>query len=228
MITEQDLEWSRLQLALKRQAEEAEVSRYRDWRERLERKMRASRAAAVATATAKAPPPPATRGPGWAVLELPRVAHQALEEHARAVWDFTWHSIDFPAGWRVRWGRLDSALLTISGAADYCAARQLGTVLGLCVMSSKIVLISEANQQGRTAKQFGTTILHELVHVNVRNTVHGEQFQRALESATGYFFDSATAAAPPRFMANASAPPLWAGMKFRPGGLYDPTLEYRG
>lgn len=230
MISEVEQEWHRQNLAVQRQARDAGVAAERDrlraGRERMEKDLRA-KFAAKASAAPKVPPPPADSGPGWRVLEQPRVPHSALEEHARAVWDFTWHSIDFPAGWRVRWGQLDSALLTVAGAADYCAARQLGpAVLGLCVMSSKIVLLSEENQQGRTAKQFGTTVIHELVHVNVRNTVHGEQFQRALESATGYFFGAAAAPASPQFMAKASAPPAWWGARFGPGR--DPGLEYRG
>jgi hypothetical protein len=223
-------EWHESNLAVQRQARDAEVARYREWRERTEKKLRAKRPLPAAAAQTKTPPPPADSSLGWRVLETPRASHAALEEHARAVCSFTWHQADWPTSWRVRWGRLDSALLSVSGNQfGHCAARGGREVLGLCVMSSKIILLDEENQQGRSARQFGTTIIHELCHVQVRSTIHGPQFQQALESATSYVLDSATAPAPPRFMANAagwSGPTIWPGARFRPGR--DPGLEDRG
>lgn len=225
MITEQ--EWHATNLALKHQAEEAEIARYREWRSRTEKKLRAARAAeaaAAAKATAKTPPPPADSGPGWSVIPHPLVPHEALERHMLEVWSFAWHFADPPVNWRFRWGRLDDALLSVAGAVEgYCAAQQRGRVLGLCAWTPKIVLISEENQQGRTPKQFGMTLLHELTHILVRSTIHGERFRRALESASDYFFESAAAPAP------ALAPP-WRPTP-RVGVRYpfpDSQIEYRG
>jgi hypothetical protein len=170
-------EWVRQQLAVRRQAEEEELSRFRQWKAREEKRMRDARAAAP-----KAPPPPATRGPGWKILENPIIPHTTLEERARAIWAFCWHEADWP-GWSVRWGKLDPLLLDLASAAEVCAARSVGEVLGLAVMNHKIILLDEENQRGRPVRDVVKTIVHELCHVTVRNTVHGPQFQRALESA---------------------------------------------
>ena len=81
--------------------------------------MRALRAALEAKAKQAAPPPPPpTSGWGWSIVEHPRVSHEALEGHTRAIWDFIFHGIDYPDAWRVRWGRLDPMLLTLAGAAE--------------------------------------------------------------------------------------------------------------
>ena len=231
-------EWHESNLAVQRQARDAEIARYREWRERTEKKLRAQRAALQSTAKAaaqKAPPPPATRGFGWSVLATPRIPHARLEESARGIWAFCWHHADWP-GWRVKWGALDADLLTIGAAiggaarSQHCAVSLFGrTVLGLAVMNEKIILLDEENQQGRPVRDIVKTIVHELCHVHVRSTVHGDQFQQALESAMAYYDGEPDAPALPRFTANASAPPPWVGARFRPGvGLVHPGIEYRG
>jgi hypothetical protein len=89
-------------------------------------------------------------------------------------------------------------------------------------------------QRSPSPRQFGTTILHELIHSQQRGVLHGPRFQEALRSATDLFFGSADAPAPAPFMSgtmgwseSAARPIPWTGARFRPGGL-DPTLEYRG
>jgi hypothetical protein len=206
MITDTERQWHQDNLALRRQAEQEEVARYVTWRERLEKKMRAARKAA--------PPPPATRGSGWRVLENPQMPHAVLEERVRAVWQFCWHQADFPAGWRARWGELDDTLLGSDDGLGLCAARERGAVLGLCVYDQKIILLDEANQRGRPGRDVVQTIVHELCHVTCRNTVHGEQFQAALRSAMA-FYDGSHA-----------FPVVPKGVRFYP--RLDPTLEYRG
>ena len=167
------------------------------------------------------------------------MSHEALEEHARRVCKFTFHNIDSPidSGWRVRWGKLDPLLLTAAGAAEICAAGRygglFGTVLGLTVMSARLILLDEEAQRSRTPREFATTLIHELIHSQQRSAGHGPEFQEALRSATNYFFGAADAPAPPSGVASVLARPESAqpkpltGMRFRPGGL-DPFLEYRG
>jgi len=204
MTTDQ---WCREQRAAQREAEE-------------QKRMRDARAAR------RSPPPPANAGMGWRVIENPQTPHAILEERAHAIHEFIWHSSDFP-DWRVRWGVLDPLLLTLAGATDVCPARSAGRVLGLAVMNHKIILLDEENQRGRPVRDIVKTIVHELCHVKVRNTVHGPQFQRALASAMAYY-DGAIDAAAPSSVANVTARPVPPrGVRFRPGGL-DPTLEYRG
>ena len=217
MITDAERQWHQDNLALRRQAEQEEVAKYRAWREGVERKLRAKRAAAAP----KAPPPPATSGLGWTVLEHPNVPHQALQAHAERVWDFCFHSIDFPASWRIRWGRLDPLLLRLAGAADRCAAGLFGTVLGLCVMTPRIILIDEEAQRSRSPREFGTTLIHELIHSQQHGVMHGPRFEQALRSATDFFFGATDAPAP--VLARPEPP---KGVRFRPG--LDPALEYRG
>ena len=62
--------WFRDQRTLLRQAQEEEAARARERLEQMEGHARAKRMAAVARAT---PPPPATAGRGWRVLENPRI-----------------------------------------------------------------------------------------------------------------------------------------------------------
>ena len=176
------------------QREQAQHAPRRHGITRMETRLLAAQVArkVVAAAQRAVPPPPAppaTEGRGWKVLEQPRVSHQALEEHARKVWSFTWHGLPWPQGWRVRWGKLHAGLLTLSGASmDTCADLLFGTVVGLCVMSPKIILIDKENQRGRTPRQFATTVLHELLHTQLRDAGHGPGFQAALKSATNYYF----------------------------------------
>jgi hypothetical protein len=217
--------WHREQHALWVQARDEKLARQREWTKSTERRLRAKREAAAQKAAAqpKAPPPPATSGIGWEVLEVPRVSsHEQLEAHARNIWGFVWHGIDWPAGWRVRWGALDGDLLAIGAAIGkalggrQCAASLFGnTVLGLAVMHEKLILLDEEQQQRRTPRQFAETLIHELIHANVHGTAHGEQFQAALRSALAYY-DGASV-----------APMSAKGVRFRPNML-DPTLEYRG
>jgi hypothetical protein len=166
------------------------------------------------------------RAPG---KEDPRVSHAVLEECARATWDFIFHSIDFPLGWRVRWGQLDDTLLGLAGGLEVCAARQRGAVLGLCVFNEKLILLDEENQRGRPARAVVQTIVHELIHANVRNTVHGDQFQRALRSAMAFYDGTSDAPTPAPSFAGALAQPAHpmprTGVRFP---FYDPGLEYRG
>jgi hypothetical protein len=229
MISEAEQEWHRQNLAVQRQAREEEISRFCEWRERLERKMRTQRTAAAKKAAP--PPPPATRGLGWAVLKHPSVPHATLEEHMREIWKFCWHGIDWPRGWTAKWGELDAMLLTLAGAAaeeGHCANRLFGRVLGLTVMPSRLILISEANQRDRSPQQFAETIIHELVHANLANETHGPKFQEALRSALAYYLGSADAPAPPSVASVPARPEPPRGVRFRPGGFLDPQLEYRG
>lgn len=196
-------EWCRERRAEQRQAEE-------------QKGMRDVRAA-------RRSPPPATRGPGWEILANPRVPHAILEERFRAIHAFIWHEEDLPEAWRYAWGKLDAVALNLAGATEVCPARAAGRVLGLAVMNHKVIILDEQNQRGRPVRDIVQTIVHELCHVKVRNTVHGPQFQRALKSAMSYY-DAPT----PSPVANVTARPTpRMGVRFRPGGL-DPTLEYRG
>jgi hypothetical protein len=212
----------RERLARQRQARDEEIVRYREWRERQERRLRAARAARDAAALKAAPPPPAASGMGWRVLESPRVSHEVLEAHARAMWAFVWHESDFP-DWRIRWGALDPILLSLAGAADRCAHGLFGTVLGLCVMTPRIILIDEQAQRYRTPRQFATTLIHELIHSQQRDVAHGPRFEAALRAATDYFFGGTDTPAP--VLARPEPP---KGVRFRPGGFLDSPLEYRG
>jgi hypothetical protein len=176
---------------------------------------------------ARRSPPPATRGLGWEILANPRVPHAVLEECTRGIHAFIWHEEDLPEGWRYAWGKLDALALTLAGATEVCPALFGGRVLGLCVMKERIILLDEENQRGRPVRDIVQTVVHELCHVKVRNTVHGPQFQRALKSAMAYY-DGATDAPAPSSVANVTARPApRMGVRFRPGGL-DSQLEYRG
>jgi hypothetical protein len=219
-------EWHSWQLAMRRQAEEEEILRYRQWQERLEKKMRASRAAREAAAAKAAP---ANAGVGWRVIENPQTSHAVLEERAHAIHAFVWHEEDFPEGWRFRWGQLDDTLLSLAGAAEVCAARSAGRVLGLAVMNHQIILLDEENQRGRPVRDIVKTIVHELCHVKVRNTVHGPQFQRALKSAMTYYDHTpgapALASAITSVLASAARPTPRVGVRYP---FPDSQIEYRG
>jgi hypothetical protein len=158
----------------------------------------------VAAQKAPPPPPPPTRGLGWEVLKTPRVPHERLEAHARNIWDFVWHGIDWPAGWRVRWGKLSALEMAIGRGISrvliktlnrgQCAVSVGDRVLGLCIPIEKLILIDEAEQRSRTPRQFAETVIHEPVHsqrdpqVMLRDEAHGPRFQAALKNATAYYF----------------------------------------
>jgi hypothetical protein len=230
MISDVEQEWHRQNLAVQRQARDAEILRYREWREHLEKKLRNQRAALEITAKKAAPPATvADSGPGWKVLAAPRVAHSILEERADAIWKFCWHEADWPTGLRIKWGALDDSLLGLLNVAEVCTARQRGRVLGAYLPKHRIILVSEENHRGRPVRDIAETVIHEFTHVNVRSTVHGPQFAAALKSALTYYDGTPTA---PTFMGIASARPPWAGMRFGPAGFrpgvgLDPDLEYR-
>lgn len=107
-------------------------------------------------------------GPGWRVLEAPRVSHAELERLAHLAWDLAFHGIPFPAGWRVRWGELRS---NWRGVTD---------------LRAKIVLLDEGAQRGRTWRDMLTTVLHELVHVTHPTEVHGAGFEETLRRVVAY------------------------------------------
>jgi hypothetical protein len=210
--------WALEQTAARIHARNQEANRVREWTLRTTRTLRAKRAAVAP----KSPPPPANAGFGWKVLEHPRTSHEDLERHARAIWDFIWHGCRWPAGWRVRWGALDADILTIGAAIDKalggqrCAASLFGTAaLGLCDMREKILLIDEANHQGRSARDFLETIVHEEVHMSIAAVGHGPAFQSALASALAVY-DGTLSLVP-------------KGKRFGPDGWFDPKeVEYRG
>lgn len=221
-----DREWHESNLAVTRQAREEWLVRERETTLRMQRTLRAKRAVQAAVAQKTAPPPPATRGPGWALVAEPLVAHEVLEDRARAIWAFCWHEADWPEGWRIRWGQLDDTLLGILGAVEICAARSAGRVLGLAVMKERLILLDEQNQRGRPVRDVVKTIVHEFCHVNVRNTVHGPQFQAALKSAMA-FYDGAPVAPSP--VASALAPTARPTPRVGVGYPFpDSQIEYRG
>jgi hypothetical protein len=82
-------------------------------------------------------------------------------------------------------------------------------------MSSKIILLDEEISRAQR-EAVRTTIIHELCHVQVRSTIHGPQFQQALESATSYVLDSATPRRP-AVLANAAG---LSGATIRPGARF--------
>jgi hypothetical protein len=223
-----ELEWHAQNLAVKRAAEQAEIARYVEWREREERRLRTKFSAQKAAALKAAPPPPAMSGMGWKVIANPRLSsHEELEAHARSIWATTWHGIDWPASWRVRWGELDALVLAVATALGQCALRGGLTrtiVLGLCVMNERIILLDETNNRARSAQERDQTLIHELVHANLRDEVHGPKFQSTLRNAATYYAAVSGLQAPA--VANASAPPPWWGPRFGPGRV--PGLEYRG
>jgi hypothetical protein len=201
-----------------------------EWREREERRLRAKFSAQKAAALKAAPPPPAMSGMGWKVSANPRLSsHEELEAHARSIWATTWHGIDWPASWRVRWGELDALVLAVATAFGQCALRGGLTrtiVLGLCVPTSRIILLDEANNRDQTAQDRDRTVIHELVHALLPNEGHGRRFEKTLKSATTFYFARGGLAPT---VASVSGPPPWAGARFRPGvGLVHPGIEYRG
>lgn len=195
-----ETEWHEQSHAVKRQAQDAELARFREWRERTEKRLCAQRTALAARAEKAAPPPPpADAGYGWKMIATPRVSsHKQLEERAHQIWEVVWHGIDFPSAWRVRWGQLDADLLIIGAAIGnafrhhHCAVSLFGRVaLGLAVMNEKIIVLDEANQRGRSQRERDETLIHELIHTNLRDEVHGPRFQTTLKNATAYYFGNA-------------------------------------
>ena len=232
MISEVEQAWHAQNLALKRQARDERLARERErlraGRERMEKTLRAKFVAQTAAALKKAPLHPADSGPGWRVLETPRVSHAALEEHAHRIFDFVWHGIDRP-DWRIRWGELDGRRMNLLGAeAGLCAdARHGRIVYGLAVSSARLILIDEEAQRSRSPREFGTTLIHEMIHAQQRGVVHGPRFQEALKSATDYFFGAADAPVPSSAVASSMAPA--ARPTPRVGVRYPfPQLEFRG
>lgn len=233
-MTEQ--EWHAQNSAVQRQARDAEIVRERErlraGRERMEKSLRAQRAAEAAAALKAVPLPPANAGMGWRVVADPLLSsHEELEARARAIWRATWHGIPWPQGWRCRWGQLDALVLMIASAlgGGVCALRDGRTrsiVLGLCVPMSKIILLDEANNRDRTAQDRDRTVIHELVHANLPDEAHGPRFEETLKSATTFYFARGGLAPT---VASVSGPPPWAGARFRPCvGLVHPGIEYRG
>lgn len=152
--------------------------------------------------------PQTTSGRGWKVLEHPPASHESLEAHTREIWGFVWHGIDWPAGWRVRWGEMNTKELMSVGdwlrewgrqlgrifPSPHCALSSDALVLGLCVVNEKIILIDDANQRAlhRTPRQFDETLIHELIHAHVHGDGdHGPRFAATLKRATDYYFTRA-------------------------------------
>jgi hypothetical protein len=230
---EQDLEWSRQRLALKRQAEEAEIARYREWAEGLERKMRAKRLAQTAEAARKAaaqtaPPPPEpparrpTSGRDWRVIDAPAAWHEELEQRTRLVFDRVFHGIPWPEAWIVRWGTFDEDPL-----------QPENVTLGMTVYGSKLIVVDERRVRD---DNFWEVMLHELSHVLHPKGGHGPAFQRTLKMAMDYLrgWRETLPAIPARHApaerpAHQTPPTPWVSpwARFRPGGLH-PGLEYRG
>jgi hypothetical protein len=182
---------------------ETAFDRYRRAKEERTRPAAQAARKVVAAQRPAPPPPPATEGRGWRVLSHPRASHQALEGHARNVWDFTWHGLPWPEGWRVRWGQMNAKeLMSLADWIPHELGRRLGRaqcaismdskILGLCLPSQKLILIDEANHRElrRTPQQFAEVLIHELIHSQLGDPDHGPKFQAALKSALAHYCGS--------------------------------------
>jgi hypothetical protein len=148
----------------------------------------------------------ATSGKGWRLLAAPRVSHAELDQHVRNTWDLAFHGVPWPAGWRARWADLRAA-----------------NARGMCVHESKLILLDEAAQRGRTPREFLTTIVHELSHLVHPDEIHGPGHADTLERLVDFVLGS-----PDAVGAAASHPEPRKGILFggRPAPL--PDWEYRG
>jgi len=132
--------------------------------QKLHDKYMAKRAMSLATV--------ATSGKGWRVLAAPRTSHDALERLVRNTWDLAFHGTPWPHGWKARWADLSAA-----------------NARGMCVLESKLILLDEAVQRRRTPREFLTTVVHELAHLQHPDEIHGpghaDTLQRLVDFVLG-------------------------------------------
>jgi hypothetical protein len=154
------IEWSHAHFDATKRWQEAQEKHAAAQEAKLEAKLQARRAAKNAAV--------ATSGPGWRVVDTPKVPHAELERLTHHAWDLAFHGIPFPASWRVRWGALRP------------------TWRAATITSAKLIVLDERAQRGRTWREMLTTVLHELVHVTRPAEVHGAGFHETLRRVLAY------------------------------------------